>query len=399
MRHERQPPRDRAVAALRREHRMLRRAFAAILVALAPPAMVEACGQPGPPDVTHGNTGTGGSAPGSDSGTGGGTGGAGTGGAVGDGGMEASADAPAMSETGPGDAAPDVNCTFILLEMDAGIDADLNCLYTLPCGLPSWLIAVGCEVYTAPDGGPIGCHLVQSECLADVYVPDPDGGVQFSCDCVGGRRPRGLARVRAICAPTALGGYFARMAHDEAASVHAFQRMRDELAAHGAPDALIRAAERSASDEVRHARVMTRHARRLGATSPSPRVRRPEPRSLEAMARENAVEGCVLETFGALLAAWQAAHAPDPALRRTFARIAADEARHAALSWAVARWAEGQLDLAARRRIATARSRALSALRRSVSRRLPSVDAGVGWPDPGSRAALLDDMIHRLGLG
>ncbi|MCY1008004.1 hypothetical protein OV079_21085 [Nannocystis pusilla] len=73
-------------------------------------------------------------------------------------------------------------------------------------------------------------------------------------------------------------------------------------------------------------------------------------RSLEALARENAVEGCVRETFGALVARYQASVAADEPLRRLFAAIAEDELDHAALAWDVATWLNGQLDEAARAR-------------------------------------------------
>jgi hypothetical protein len=114
------------------------------------------------------------------------------------------------------------------------------------------------------------------------------------------------------------------------------------------------------------------------------------------MARENAVEGCVNETFGALVAAWQAAHARDASRRRSFARIAADEARHAALSWAVARWAEGRLDSGARARVAAAAARAARALRKEGASW--PFDAEVGRPGPAARAALAAGMIRRLDL-
>src|SRR5262249_1654863 len=60
------------------------------------------------------------------------------------------------------------------------------------------------------------------------------------------------------------------------------------------------------------------------------------------------VGGCVRETYGAPVARFQAEHAQDPAVAHLMAGIARDEARHAALSWAVARWAETRLDAAAR---------------------------------------------------
>ena len=52
-------------------------------------------------------------------------------------------------------------------------------------------------------------------------------------------------------------------------------------------------------------------------------------RELEAIAIENAVEGCVRESFGALLATWQAKTAGDARVRAAMKRIARDETRHA----------------------------------------------------------------------
>jgi hypothetical protein len=116
--------------------------------------------------------------------------------------------------------------------------------------------------------------------------------------------------------------YLAEMARLEAASVHAFRHSKRELVAHGAPRALVRAAERAARDEIRHARMAAALTRRYGST-PAPHEMKTVPiRSLEAMAIENAVEGCVRETLGALIATWQAACAKDPVIRSALARIA-----------------------------------------------------------------------------
>jgi hypothetical protein len=69
------------------------------------------------------------------------------------------------------------------------------------------------------------------------------------------------------------------------------------------------------------------------------------------VAFDNGAEGCVRETFGALVGMWQARFARDPAVRRTMRRIARDEARHAALSWGIAEWIEPQLSPDVRRRL------------------------------------------------
>lgn len=191
-----------------------------------------------------------------------------------------------------------------------------------------------------------------------------DGGIvemviceaPFACD---GRRPEGLCSDGAVATGTpALGALFAKMAHLEAASVPAFERLADELAAHGAPAHLVRAARRSAREEVRHAEAMESLARRHGAPMPELKVAPFQARSLEALAIENAVEGCVRETFGALLAGWQARSAEDATVRESLGTIAPDELRHAELSWAIDAWALEQLSSEARERVESARREA-----------------------------------------
>jgi hypothetical protein len=297
------------------------------------------------------------------------------------------------------DAAEEKSCAVVATGLDASFeDGEPSCVYTLPCGLPNYLSLVGCEVY-GPDDADLGCTIVDANgCAPDVDVPSAPGAAQIFClDCSGsGRRPRGLKKVRQVSAPTAAAAYFARMAHDEAAAVHAFRRLRGELALHGAPAALVAEAERSAHDEEHHARAMARWARHFGATPFAPRVRPFRPRSLAAMAVENAAEGCVHETFGALVLQWQATHAQSPALRRLFARIAADETRHAALAWAVARWAETRLSVRSRARVAEAQSAALRSLTRGGA---PSpIDSQMGIPSDARRSALVNEMGYRLGM-
>lgn len=157
------------------------------------------------------------------------------------------------------------------------------------------------------------------------------------------------------------------MAYLEAASVDAFERLARELATHGAPARLRKAARRAARDEARHTRVATALAERAGATVPRPRVPRGRVRSLAEIAVENAVEGCVRETFGAAVALAQATSAGDPRVRAAMRPLAADEMRHAELAWCVHRWLEPRLDRAARARVVRARRRAALALVQETS--------------------------------
>jgi hypothetical protein len=151
--------------------------------------------------------------------------------------------------------------------------------------------------------------------------------------------------------------------------VPAFAQLMRELAAHGAPEALVAAARRALADEERHARMMTDLARAAGARPATPDVAPTPLRPLVAIALENAVEGCVRETAGAVTAAVEArrlaagvGHFAAPELRRIFAAIAIDERRHADLAWAVDAWAAPRLLPDERRLVAAARADAFRSL-------------------------------------
>jgi hypothetical protein len=204
--------------------------------------------------------------------------------------------------------------------------------------------------------------------------------------CAVGRRPAGLAE-SPLCDSRAAGSYFAETAHLEAASVTAFRILRDELRASGAPKKLVHAAARAARDEIRHARSTGALARRFGGTARRPSIARPALRSIEAMAIENAIEGCVRETFGALLATHQAARARDPVVRATMMRIARDETQHAALSWRVASFLSTKLDRTARQNVAQAKRAAASELLSSLQNE-PEVTFAELAGLPSSREAL-----------
>jgi rubrerythrin len=194
-----------------------------------------------------------------------------------------------------------------------------------------------------------------------------------------------------------LGSFFAGVAHLEAASVVAFEVLGDDLGRLGAPAELVAAARRSARDEVRHARVTARIARRHGAEPPVVQGVRRRARGLLAVAIENAVEGCVRETYGALVASWQAAHAGDPRIARAMGRIARDEARHAALAWAIDRWMEPRLDRSSRRAVLAARNRAVRTLLRATRAPYPPfLVTRAGLPSPARASALLAHLQATL---
>ena len=220
-----------------------------------------------------------------------------------------------------------------------------------------------------------------------------DAGLMVQCNprpCVG-RRPQGLAQPPSP-RTLSLGAYLAEAAHLEAASVDAFRHLGRELLAHRAPRRLVRAAERAARDEVRHARVTTALARRHGGVPVTPTVAPLAIRSLEEMAIENAAEGCVYEAFGALVGTWQAANAEDPVIRAAMKCIARDETRHAALALAIDAWAQGRLGPEARRRVRTARRDAFAVIAKSTADVPPSVRKPLGLP-PVDRIRALADAL------
>lgn len=200
--------------------------------------------------------------------------------------------------------------------------------------------------------------------------PTPEGKITVNCQYTSICEGRRHACVRSTGAGAGAGpaaAWLARAAHDEAASVHAFAALARELAAHGAPAALLDAVEAARRDELRHAELAAMLAQRQGAEVPVPEIDAAPLRDLLALAVENAVEGCVRETWAALSAAHQARAARDPEVRRLYAEIAADEARHADLAWAIDAWLREQLGPAARELVGQARRAAAQQLRRELA--------------------------------
>jgi hypothetical protein len=410
--------------SIRTEKRRLGRAFQAALLAAGSPVVVFACGTSHPnqaaPDDASANPSddvtqtSDASAPTTD------------GAANAEG-----ADEAAVSDDGdPGDAStspdadagpPPNSCTAPAFLTDAAPflndasslpDGADYCAFAYPCGLAGTFLGTsGCQVLgELADGGlaPIPnalCWLPQGGgCDNDAYAPPEDGGVTILCSpCPSGagRRPVGLARPREARGATLLGAYLASMAFEEDAAVTAFDRMERELAALGAPAELVVAAARAKRDEERHVRAFGKLATAPGREGivKRARTRRIPRRSASAVAAENASEGCVRETYGALVARWQSVHAGDAELRSAFARIAADEARHAALSWAVARWIEPRLDAAGLKRVARARRRALREIRKGAQTEpSSSLVREAGVPRAREACALLDALGAELSL-
>jgi len=264
-----------------------------------------------------------------------------------------------------------------------------------------------CEELCQVNGSVISCEI------------DADAGTASSCagavtttavtvSCVSletayceGRRDAGRTRLALGTGPTPLAAWLARAAHTEAASVLAFCRLRRELAAHGAPRRICKSVLTAAADEVQHARSMARLAaihggrtRHIGYEA-SRRIR-----CLVDVACENAVEGCVNETFAALMAVHQASSAAHEPLRKALQPIARDEVRHAQLAWEIHAWALSKLTASARRRVE--RAMADAAARLLSSSAIAEEDAAtrrdLGLPAAERRRSLasaLDEALWR----
>jgi hypothetical protein len=144
----------------------------------------------------------------------------------------------------------------------------------------------------------------------------------------------------------ALGAAWLADARMEHASIAAFMALSRQLRTLGAPDRLIRWAERAAEQEREHARTCFLFASAyLGVPlGPGPLPEVPEELGpgdasiLTRLAVESWVDGCLGEGSAARAARRAARDARDPTIRAALRRIARDEAEHAELAWAIVAW-------------------------------------------------------------
>lgn len=260
----------------------------------------------------------------------------------------------------------------------------------------------GIEVLTTT-GDTCGPGTMRSEHIL-LIAPDGTAAVRRSVvvelgdpNCVIGRLTSDVAPP-AWASHSDLGAYFAEMAALEASAVVAFERLARELLWLGAPSELVARAQSGRDDEARHVHQMATLAQGFGAEACGEErltVAAAEmlelaalpPRSALDIALENAREGCVRETYGALVATHQAQHAADARVADTLGQVARDETRHAAFSWDLAAWLTTQL---------SAEDRALVALERAwaVARFGAEHDTGLG-ADARRNAGLPDAETSR----
>jgi len=345
------------------------------------------------------------------------------------------AEACGQSQPGPTDASVDQIATDAPVDApdandDATIDGgDLDAL--TPIDVPLLPLPDGCIVTGKPDG-PAPCgytedlndfvacqidHDANTQEAAVCFVlcdpTEPDciyydlgdaGGSILTCGpgCIG-RLRRDARDAFETCAPLAesAADFLARAATLEAAAIDAFRALARDLDAHGASH-LAKRARRAARDEVRHARVTARLAKKHGAPDrrrcrSTGTIADRAPRALLAIAIENAEEGCVRETFGAAIATWQAERARDPDVRAAMRAIAREECEHAELGWAIADWARERLTPRDRARVEASRRGALAAMRRDLGNALDDASReALGLPDRAQAERLFDAVMSAV---
>lgn len=226
----------------------------------------------------------------------------------------------------------------------------------------------------------------------------PDGGIEHLEErvldvifqgCVVGRMTEGV-HVAIHPSKRTVADHLAEMAALEAAAVHAFRRLAAEMRVLGAPGWMVERAEEAAEDEVRHASMVGREARRHGGKLRAVEVGPMPLRPILEIALENAREGMVRETYGALSAYHHAHAASDPRLARLFARLAEDETRHSALSIEFGKFLETKLNPKERELVDRARLKAVDALYMELGTALADeVHDVLGWPRPEAARAML----------
>lgn len=217
-------------------------------------------------------------------------------------------------------------------------------------------------------------------------------------NCAIGRIPNGCdTQIRGAVSWRSLADFWSDCAALEAASVPAFYLLAEDLRSLGAPDDLVTQAMASAEDEIRHAKAVFALAARAGAGSVDVKVPARSPKSLFEMAHENAVEGCVRETFGAFIGAYQANAAQDPTARAVLVQIAEDEMQHAALSHAIAAWAEPLLTDEQRQQISEDRKQMVVQLRKTAAaQHATDIYAQAGYPSTEAATCILNHLEETL---
>ncbi|WP_020559812.1 ferritin-like domain-containing protein [Thiofilum flexile] len=213
-----------------------------------------------------------------------------------------------------------------------------------------------------------------------------------------GRAPHGL-HISAL-APIAfnpIGQYLADMTAMETAAITAFRYLARELEAYGAPDKLIARAYQAADEEVRHAEMAGLLSEAYGGIAASVQVDDFRLRSLYEIALENAVEGCVHETFAAACGLWQSQQAELGVFRQVIGHITDEEMDHAALSWDIYQWIMPQLSALEQAHIREAQAEAIHNLMQDFKQESDSqIQQAFGLPAHADAARLFEQLKNAV---
>ena len=153
---------------------------------------------------------------------------------------------------------------------------------------------------------------------------------------IGGRQPHTYNEL--LIDGDGVGSYFAQLAYMKAQSVFAFIELASNLRHFQAPVTFIERCDIAAKNQLLHTKLMQELAEIEGFFIPPVRYSSTT-NNIFSVAMHNAVEGCVYETWSALIANWQSTHlAADPELQTVYEQIGQDEARHSQLAWDVHAW-------------------------------------------------------------
>lgn len=240
----------------------------------------------------------------------------------------------------------------------------------------------------------------QLSCTADYIMVDSDYTNAPGCYSpprpMVGRMPAGL-HVEPVEAATLLGDYFADMAAMETAAITAFRYLARELEAYQAPAELIRLAKTAIIEETGHAQLAGLLSQACDTAVPHVEVADFQLRSLFEIALENAVEGCVNETFAAACGLWQHEQAGLEVFRAVIGHIAEEEIGHAALSWAIHEWVMPQLTASQQAHIRQAQAAAVEVLaQKFLHEEHPLVRQAVGLPQQAEAASLFQQLRTHL---
>jgi hypothetical protein len=195
----------------------------------------------------------------------------------------------------------------------------------------------------------------------------------------------------------ALARYWARIAALEHASVASFARFAMQLLGLGAPPELVRASQRAAADEVRHAQLAYGLASAYAGAPVGPGRLPLGGVELHGSWREIVAglieEACVGETLGVAEAIAALDSVEEPAVRVVLEIIAADEQRHAQLAWRCLAWLLRTAAPADRRW-------ALSLLDATITSiaSLPIASGGVDCPAAGVLGGARRAAVHRRAI-